>query len=148
MKQFVWDIETNGLLDVLDKIHVISWQEVGTNEVCHTHDYDEMREFIASADVLIAHNQIRFDIPAVEKVLGIKVKARLVDTLALSWYLNHDRPKHGLEGYGEDYGVPKPVIKDWDSLTPEDYAHRCNEDVRINYRLWVDLQMKLRRLYP
>jgi len=71
----------------------------------------------------------------------------LVDTLALSWYLNHDRPKHGLEGYGEDYGVPKPVIKDWDSLTPEDYAHRCNEDVRINYRLWVDLQNKLRRLY-
>ena len=147
MKTYVWDTETNGLLDVLDKIHVISWQEVGTNEVYHTHDYDQMRELIASADVLIAHNQIRFDIPAVEKVLGIKVKARLVDTLALSWYLNHERMKHGLEGYGEEYGVPKPVIKDWDSLTPEEYAHRCNEDVRINYRLWIDLQNKLRRLY-
>jgi len=148
MKTYVWDIETNGLLDVLDKIHVISWQEVGTNEVHHTHDYDEMRTFINKADVLIAHNQVRFDIPAVEKVLGIKVKARLIDTLALSWYLNHDRIKHGLEGYGIEYGVPKPVVTDWNSLTPEDYAHRCCEDVKINFRLWRDLDIKLNRLYP
>ena len=148
MKTYVWDTETNGLLDVLEKIHVISWQEVGTSEVYHTHDYDEMKEFINNADVLIAHNQIRFDIPAVEKVLGIKVKARLIDTLALSWYLNHDRLKHGLEGYGVEYGVPKPVVTDWNSLTPEDYAHRCIEDVKINSRLWRDLDIKLNRLYP
>ena len=147
MKQLVWDTETDGLLDELTKIHVIAWQEVGSSEVHHTGDYDKMREVILSADVLIAHNQIFFDIPAVEKVLGIKVKARLVDTLALSWYVNHHRTKHGLEGYGEDYGVPKPVIKDWDSLTYEEYAHRCSSDVRINYRLWTDLKMKLKRLY-
>lgn len=142
----VFDIETNGLLDVLDKIHVLSWSTDG-KEVHHTHDYDEMRKFFTEAKVLIGHNVIRFDVPAVEKVLGIKVKARLVDTLALSWYLNHDRQKHGLESYGVDYGVPKPVIKDWDSLTPEDYTHRCVEDVKINCRLWRDLQTKLKRLY-
>ena len=147
MKQLIWDIETDGLLDELTKIHVIAWQEVGSSEVHHTGDYDKMREVILSADVLIAHNQVRFDIPAVEKVLGIKVKARLVDTLALSWYLNHQRVKHGLEGYGEDYGVPKPVIKDWDSLTYEEYAHRCSSDVRINSRLWRDLDLKLNKLY-
>jgi DNA polymerase III alpha subunit (gram-positive type) len=148
MKSYVWDIETNGLLDVLDKIHVAAWQEVGTNEVHHTHDYDEMRDFINKADVLIAHNQIRFDTPAVKKVLGIKVKARLIDTLALSWYLNPDRIKHGLESYGIEYGVPKPVVTDWNNLTPEDYAHRCCEDVKINSRLWRDLSLKLRKLYP
>ena len=142
----VFDIETNGLLDVLDKIHVLSYTRDG-KEVISTHDYDEMREFFTTEPVLVGHNICRFDIPAVEKVLGIKVKARLVDTLALSWYINHERQKHGLEGYGEDYGVPKPVIKDWDNLTYEEYAHRCSEDVRINYRLWVDLKMKLKRLY-
>jgi len=142
----VFDIETNGLLDVLDKIHVLSY--MGTDgQVHYMHDYDHMRTFFETADTLIGHNIIRFDIPAVEKVLGIKVRSRLVDTLALSWYLNHERMKHGLESYGEEYGVPKPVIKDWDSLTPEEYAHRCCEDVRINYRLWIDLQNKLRRLY-
>jgi len=143
----VFDVETNGLLDVLDKIHVLSWSTDG-KEVHHTHDYDEMRKFFTETKVLVGHNIIRFDIPAVEKVLGIKVKARLIDTLALSWYLNHDRLKHGLEGYGVEYGVPKPVVTDWNSLTPEDYAHRCCEDVKINSRLWRDLDIKLNRLYP
>ena len=142
----VFDIETDGLLDVLTKIHVMSWSNC-MGEVKHTHDYDEMRYVLLNTETLVGHNIIRFDIPAIEKVLGIKVKARLIDTLALSWYLHHDRMKHGLEGYGEDYGVPKPVIKDWDSLTPQEYAHRCNEDVKINNRLWRDLGIKLNKLY-
>ena len=142
----VYDIETDGLLDELTKIHVLSYSDDGKT-VHHTHDYDEMREFFTTRKALVGHNHVRFDIPAVEKVLGIEVKARLIDTLALSWYLHHDRMKHGLEGYGEDYGVPKPVIKDWDSLTPEEYAHRCDEDVKINVRLWRDLDLKLNKLY-
>ena len=142
----VYDIETDGLLDVLTKIHVMSWSN-DMGEVKHTHDYDEMRYVLLNTETLVGHNQIRFDIPAVEKVLGIKVKARLIDTLALSWYLHHDRLKHGLEGYGEDYGVPKPKITDWDSLTPQEYAHRCDEDVKINNRLWRDLDLKLNKLY-
>jgi hypothetical protein len=142
----VFDIETDGLLDEMTKIHVLSWMDNEGN-VQHTHDYDAMRIFFEEAPVLIGHNIIRFDIPAVEKILGIEVKARLIDTLALSWYLNHGRMRHGLEGYGEDYGVPKPVIKDWNTLTPEEYAHRCNEDVKINTRLYRDLDIKLNKLY-
>ena len=142
----VYDIETDGLLDELTKIHVLSYSDDGKT-VHHTHDYDEMREFFTTRKALVGHNHVRFDIPAVEKVLGIEVKARLIDTLALSWYLHHDRMKHGLEGYGEDYGVPKPVIKDWNTLTLEEYAHRCDEDVKINVRLWRDLDLKLNKLY-
>ena len=44
--------------------------------------------------------------------------------------------------------MPKPKITDWSSLTPEEYAHRCNEDVKINARLWRDLDIKLKKLYP
>lgn len=142
----VFDIETDGLLDELTKIHVLSYSYDG-KDVVSTGDYDEMREFFKTHHYLIGHNIIRFDIPAVEKVLGIKVKARLIDTLALSWYLHHDRLKHGLEWYGVDYGIPKPVIKDWNSLTYEDYANRCQEDVKINSRLWRDLWHKLNKLY-
>ena len=142
----VFDIETDGLLDELTKIHVLSWSN-DMGEVKHTHDYDEMRYVLLNSETLVGHNIIRFDIPAIERVLDIKVTARLVDTLGLSWYLNHERPKHGLEGYGEDYGVPKPIIKDWNTLTPEEYAHRCDEDVKINNRLWRDLELKLNKLY-
>lgn len=143
----IFDIETDGLLDDLTKIHVMSYSPDG-NKVYHTHDYDEMRRVLLEADKLIGHNIIRFDIPAVENVLNIKVKAMLVDTLALSWYLNHSKSKHGLQSYGEDYGIPKPQIEDWNNLTPEQYANRCDEDVKINSRLWRDLGYKLSKLYP
>jgi hypothetical protein len=142
----VFDIETDGLLDQMTKIHVLSYSD-DNKTVIHTHDYDEMREFFLTRKTLVGHNIVRFDIPAVEKLLGIKVEARLIDTLALSWYIHHDRLKHGLEGYGDEYGVPKPVIKDWNSLSPEEYAHRCNEDVKINNRLYLLLNMKLNKLY-
>jgi len=143
----VFDIETDGLLEEATKIHVLSW--MGKDGVVHhTHDEFQMAVLLTQADTLVGHNIIRFDIPVVEKLLGIKVEAKLVDTLALSWYLNHDRLRHGLEGYGEDYGIPKPQIKDWNNLTPEEYAHRCNEDVKINARLYKDLSAQLEWLYP
>ena len=143
----VFDIETDGLLEEATKIHVLSWMDKN-GEVQYTHDQFMMALLLTEADTLVGHNIIRFDIPVVEKLLGIKVKAKLVDTLALSWYLNHDRLRHGLEGYGEDYGIPKPQIKDWNNLTPEEYAHRCNEDVKINARLYKDLSAQLEWLYP
>ena len=143
----VFDIETDGLLDELTKVHVLSYSRDG-KEVTHTHDYNEMAEFFLTEEVLVGHNIIRFDAPAIEKVLGIKIKARMIDTLALSWYLHHTRLKHGLGEYGEEYGVPKPVVDDWDNLSKEEYAHRCNEDVKINVRLWRDLELKLNKLYP
>ena len=117
-------------------------------EVQYTHDQFLMAVLFTQAETLVGHNIIRFDIPVVEKLLGIKVKAKLVDTLALSWYLNHDRAKHGLGSYGEEYGVPKPKIDDWNNLTPEEYAHRCNEDVKINARLYKELSSQLEWLYP
>ena len=142
----VFDIETDGLLNEMTKIHVLSYSDDGKT-IHHTHDYDEMREFFATRKTIAGHNVIRFDAPAVEKILGIKIKSRMIDTLALSWYINHTRMKHGLEGYGEEYGVPKPVIKDWNTLTPQEYAHRCDEDVKINVRLLRDLDLKLNKLY-
>ena len=142
----VFDIETDGLLNEMTKIHVLSYSDDGKT-IHHTHDYDEMREFFATRKTIAGHNIIRFDAPAVEKILGVKIEARMIDTLALSWYINHTRMKHGLEGYGEEYGVPKPVIKDWNTLTPQEYAHRCDEDVRINVRLLRDLDIKLNKLY-
>lgn len=141
----VFDIETDGLDPTL--IHVLSWSE-DMGEVKSTYEYQEMRDVLMGADVLIGHNIIRYDIPAVEKLLGIKVKARLIDTLGLSWYINHWKGKHGLAEYGEEYGVPKPKIDDWENLSPEEYRNRCEQDVRINNCLWKTLSYKLSKLYP
>lgn len=107
-----------------------------------------MREFFSREDIaLIAHNGIRFDVPVLEKILGIKVKARLVDSLAISWYLYPKRIRHGLEEWGEEFGVPKPPIADWDNLPIEDYLHRVEEDVVINTKLWEKQWKDLLKLY-
>lgn len=146
-KVYVFDIEANGLLDKATKIHCLSYTSPGSDEVQTLTTYEEMREFLLNTDTLIGHNIILFDAPLLEKLLNIKIKAKLIDTLALSWYLHHDRLIHGLDSYGADYGVPKPKVDDWENLTLKEYCHRCEEDVKINQRLWSDLRRKLLDLY-
>lgn len=146
MKLYVFDVEADGLLDVATKIHVMVWGN--KKGLTTTHSYQEMREFLQQEDlVLVGHNIIRFDIPLLEKILGIQIKAKLVDSLALSWYLEPKRDLHGLEWWGEEFGIPKPAIDDWENLTPEEYAHRCQEDVKINLRLWNKFWRHLNKLY-
>jgi len=144
---YVFDIECDGLLDEATKIHCLSvWQE--GKKVKSTCDYDDMRKFFDKAGTIIGHNIYRYDVPVAEKLLGIKIKCKQVDTLALSWYINDKaRTIHGLESYGEDYDLPKVVIDDWEGLTPQEYIERCERDVDINTRLWKDQYKFLLRLY-
>lgn len=138
----VFDIEADGLTPT--KIHCLS---VFNGKLKSTSSYEHMRKFFTSAKVLVGHNISRYDIPAVEKLLGIKVTARIVDTLALSWYLEPDRLKHGLADWGEDFGIPKPLVEDWEDQPIEVYIHRCEEDVKINTKLWLRQWKQLVKLY-
>ena len=106
-----------------------------------------MRSLLSGSTILIGHNICRFDIPVLEKILGIKIKAKLYDTLPMSWVINTERQLHGLESFGEDFGVPKPVITDWEGLTYEQYKHRCEEDVKINWLLWQNLIKRFKLVY-
>ena len=144
---YIFDVESDGFLDVATKIHVLSYREVGTTKVNSLFDYDDIRAFLLSAKELIGHKITEFDIPLVEKLLGIKVECRLIDTLPLSWYLNHKRKIHGLDAYGKLFGVEKPKVLDWLGLTREDYQHRCEEDVKINTLLYDQLMEKLSLIY-
>ena len=150
MKTYVVDIETDGL--VSSKIHVMSAgykDDNGDWDIISTGDYDKMRAIMANPDVtIIGHNFIPFDAVEIERVLDIEVKATIIDTLALAWYIYPDRVgSYGLASFGEDYGIPKPKIDDWEGLTYEQYEHRCEEDVKINIKVWEDIREKLLELY-
>lgn len=110
-----------------------------------------MRSFfskLGADDVLVCHNLIRFDIPVFERLLGINIRCRFfVDSLTLSWYLSPDRQRHGLESYGDDFGIKKPEINNWTGLSSKEYIHRCEEDVKINVRLWKNQWNKLLSIY-
>lgn len=121
MKIIVLDSESDGLWKEATKLHVVAWTEDG--EVYnHTNDYSVMRDLLCDPDTrIVAHNAVRHDLPTFNKILGLDLKyTKFIDSLALSWYLNFDRSSHGLEGYGIEYGVPKPKVEDWEGLTKDE----------------------------
>ena len=142
----VFDIEANGLFKDATKIHCMSYTTDGKTLVS-TCDYNAMRNILLNQKVLIGHNITRYDVPLLNKLLGIKIKAKLYDTLAMSWVINTDRPKHGLESFGEEFGIPKPVVTDWSDQDIQVYIHRCKEDVKINWKLWTNLIQRFMMVY-
>lgn len=141
----IFDIECDGFNPT--KIHCTCLATGVAGREYSLIDYPRMRGFFEKADVLIGHNICRFDIPHTERILGVKIKARLVDTLALSWYLYPKRALHGLADWGEEFGIPKPKVEDWDNQPIEVYVHRCREDVKINTKLWDKIWKDLMKLY-
>ena len=140
----VFDIETDGLNP--SKIHCLSYTSDGIEHNTLT-DYEDMRQLLSNQKGLIGHNIVRYDVPVLERILGIKIRSRLYDTLPMSWVMNYDRGKHGLDGFGEDFGIPKPVITDWSEQPVEVYVHRCEEDIKINWKLWQNLLKRFMFVY-
>lgn len=151
MTEIVFDIEADNLLDSATKIHCLSYSDDAGHTVHTITEYSYIQTFLGTRPdaILVGHHIIGYDIPMLEKfITKTKIKNQLIDTLALSWYLHENRPKHGLEYWGEDLGVEKPVITDWENLRLSDYIHRCEEDVKINCKLWFDvLKPRLQEIY-
>lgn len=154
-KIYASDIETSGLTHHLieqgdeAKLHNLCAYNI-ENQETYLFDgtqRDTIEKFLDREIIMIMHNGICYDKNAL-KILGYNVdKVHFVDTLALSWYLDLKRDKHGLESYGDEFGVPKPEIKDWKDLTQEDYNHRVREDVKIQYRTYKKLKGMFEELY-
>jgi hypothetical protein len=108
--RLVFDIETNGLLDKEDlKVHCIGihdldngWYKVYDNK---TNLIDTAIRMLNRADLLIGHNILGFDIPALQKVAaGLFVKFELttqktIDTLVLSRLMHPDIKEKDFNGY-------------------------------------------------
>lgn len=144
--EVVADCETDGLDPT--KIHCTTVNDLTSGSMFSMIKYDKMREYLTNPDMLlIGHNFYLYDLPTWEKLLNIKIKATVVDTLGLSWYLYPTRNLHGLADWGEYFGIPKPKIDDWENLSIEEYVHRCEEDVKINTKLWQKMKKDLSSLY-
>ncbi len=140
---YIYDIETNGLLDDATKIHCLSicWRDSNGNiKTKSTTDYGEMRKFFLNKNITrVGHNITLYDERVVSKLLNIDTlqsKDQIIDTLPLSWYLYPEEKKHGLGIWGDKFKTPKVEIKDWKNLTSEEYIKRCEQDTKINLKLF------------
>ena len=120
------DIEADGLLDEVSLFHCMVLQNITTGvwKKFKRGQEKELEKFLAQGMTLVMHKGETYDKPALNK-LGIKCNNTIIDTLLLSWFLEPDRPKHGLESYGEEFGIPKPKVTDWSAQPLSVYLHRC-----------------------
>lgn len=148
MNKIIFDIEANGLLNDVTKIHCLSYYSFSTEKIISLTEYDHIINLFNTDNLIICgHNIIKYDIPVLEKILDIEISNKCIDTLGLSWYLFNTQKQHGLEYYGNKFNVPKPVISDWNNLSVQDYIHRCETDVKINLTLCEYLFKYLNLIY-
>lgn len=153
MNYSIIDIETINLETVhADKIHIhclsVKQYKDGVAKSFTLINPDEMRDFLSKEETLILHNGKRFDIPVLQVKLGIDLsKKRIIDTLALSWYLYPDRDSHNLYDWAADLGTSKPLIESWEVENIKAIIERCEEDVNTTDELWNIQSDYLLRIY-
>lgn len=81
MKNILFDIETNGLLGELDRVHSLVMIDIDTGDIVSCADQEGYTPIevgiktLMDADLLVGHNIQAFDIPAIEKVYGVQLNA-------------------------------------------------------------------------
>lgn len=127
-----FDIEADGLLDTITKVHCLTVKVTGEKTRLFV-GHKEIKKGLAlldTCDVIVAHNGIGFDLMALWKVLRWKPKPKVVieDTLTLSCLLFPDiEGGHSLDEWGKRVGQPKLDYKTdyiaWRKSQDEDYRY-------------------------
>ena len=175
----VFDIETNGLLPELHTLHCIAVAPAdaeSAEEVLLFHDdpeitpcagstqagVDHLLAHVAKGGKLAGHNIIGYDIPALEKLRGMRVSTDdLYDTTVWSRLIYSDRRErdfalkeqgriegkyigqHSLASWGNRLGEPKgDPGGDWSTFT-QSMADYCRQDVAVNCKLYRVLSKRL-----
>jgi DNA polymerase I-like protein with 3'-5' exonuclease and polymerase domains len=143
-----YDLETNGLMPMVDTIWCLVVVNADTNEVRSYSDHDEdlpsLDEGLAylhTADIIFGHNVIGYDNVVLQKLKNWYPlpTQKVIDTWILSLLVQYQRKhKHGLEGWGTKLGFPKIDWDEWDKYT-KDMLNYCIRDVELNVKVYKHL---------
>jgi DNA polymerase I-like protein with 3'-5' exonuclease and polymerase domains len=161
----IFDLEGNGLLETITRLHCIVISELGKD---HVYEYGpeqitEALAHLARADTLIGHNIQSYDLPVLRKLRewAPRPACRIVDTLiagrlilphlakidsevaarAKDAAFGQIYGKYALEAWGVRLGIAKSGVEidNFAEWSPEVQA-RCVSDVVVCKRLWQLLQ--------
>jgi len=176
--RLVFDIETDGLLDELTTIHSLCIKDVDSGFVwsCTDHPYSSPNgadtsltvkqgvELLMEAELIIGHNVIKFDLPAIQKVFPWYTYDRLkvFDTITISrlvWPKDDLREKdfrlqkagklpgkligrYSLEAWGYRLGEYKGDYKGpWGTWSPEMQEY-CEQDIEVTHELFRRIEKR------
>lgn len=159
IRTLVFDIETDGFLDKVTKVHSICIHDMDADKL-HSFGPDKIDEalaMLATADVLVGHNIIKYDIPVLRKLFPKwGWQGRAFDTIvatSLIWPKDalKDRDfiavrrktmpgglvgKQSLEAWGYRLGNYKGDFKGpWEHWSPTMQEY-CEQDVRVTVDLF------------
>jgi DNA polymerase I len=174
----IFDIETDNLLPKLTKLNCLVVRDADTGDVRWSlTGLEEDEGFVQSAlaelqqaDRIIGHNILGFDVPALEKLFGLRFdRTKCIDTLLLTQVLwpeikqgdflrfhrgempGHMIGRHALEAWGYRLGEHKGEytawcaengIEDpWSCWRPEMQDY-CIQDTLVNWKLWQRIEAK------
>lgn len=148
MKQLIIDIETDGLLLEAKNIWVVVCKFVGANDAVTFTDPTGLQELLDSADKVIGHNLVMFDLPVLRRLWNIQYDvAKCFDTLLVSRLLLPDREGgHGLKEWGARLHKPKIEFNDWSKYSKE-MEEYCVQDVSVCEEVYKRLVQDLTE-YP
>ena len=143
-KKVIFDIETEGLEG--NTIHCIVAKVIGGGTYLFPPDkLQEGADLIESADVLIGHNIIGFDIPVLKKHFDLNLTNHIEDTLIVSRLVNpvltggHSLENWGYILYPNDADKRKAQQPDsWEEYT-EEMGEYCIQDVELNADVYYKL---------
>ena len=161
----ILDIETDGLLDTVSKVHVVVIKDTVTEHVEVARTSEEIKVLLKGLqnETLIGHNLLGFDLEVLKRFYGFEMPLEQVkDTLILSKLIYPDIRKkdsavkrleprlwgsHSLKAWGYRLGTFKgdfgsTGIDEFKELTQEmiDY---CVNDVHLTDILWKNLRQRL-----
>ena len=159
----IFDIETDGLLDKLSKIHSLVIKDAETKKVYSCfgggngyESIDYGLDLLSRADRIIGHNIISFDIPAIKKIYPnwtYKDRFDTYNAAAIIWTDIFDKDwsksylftknkqlmgRHTLEAWGVRLGVLKGDFgktSDWSTWSHEMQKY-CEQDVEVTEKLY------------
>lgn len=138
------DIEADGLRP--SKIWcVCTYDDVTGQKQVFTEDTkDACKTLLESADKVVGHNIISFDLPVLKKLWGIKVKCKnCFDTLVASRLADPRREAgHSLKEWGIKLGNYKEHFEDWSHLSDEMIQY-CHQDVAVTVDVYKAVMKEL-----
>lgn len=162
----IFDLETNGLLHDVTRIHCLGIYDTETNQTLVYNDQGNEEPLsrglqrLEDADQIVGHNIINYDLPVIRKLYAwFKPSGRVLDTLVLSRVCHADILKvdqkrkwnhmplqlygrHSLEAYGYRLNEYKGAFgkdTDWKEWSQEMQDYMV-QDVVVTTKLWKHFQ--------
>ncbi len=154
--KLAFDIEANGLLETVNKIHCICVVDLETDEVYNFRP-DQIEDgcrLLEKADFLVGHNIIGYDLPVLRKVADCWPTGTVIDTMVVARLIYSNLKEtdanlvrqqrlakelygsNSLKAWGQRIGIKKDEYEGGFEEFNEEMFRYCQQDVQVLRALW------------